>query len=158
MIAISLALHAILALLSPRTADLATGTRRTAPSYVTADTAVDHALAASVAGGVYGIDPALLLSIGWHESRYQLSTVTREAGGKVSCGVMTPEPTQETGSCRSATASLLGGYLAGARHLRTWLGVCRGDRRCALTGYAGGYALLRLCESDDVPACHTAEI
>lgn len=149
----------VLAWADPSTGELAAGALRTAPSYLTADTAPEHARAAVIAANVYDVDPALLLSIAWHESRYQLATVTPEAGGKVSCGPMTPVPTSNSAECIGATSSLVGGYLAGAAHLRAWLHATRGSLSSALTGYAGGGYLIRLCREDDsYRACGTAAV
>ncbi len=153
MTAVVIAFHALLSLSDPHTAELAAGALRTAPSYLTADTARDHALAAATAGRMYDVDPALLLSIGWHESRYTVDATTPEEGHKVSCGVMTPEPLH-----RCATGSLLAGYLAGAEHLRGWLTATHGDLELALLGYAGGGRLIRICKADDIRACHTPQV
>lgn len=129
--------------------------QETAPTYLTVHTAWDHMIAARAAGQLYQVDPNLLLSIAHHESRYQHTEVTAEPGGKVSCGVMTPEPTHDKGLCRSATASVIAGYLSGARHLRGWLSACRGNVRCALLGYAGGYFLIAACSREHVMVCDT---
>lgn len=152
-------LAVVSSLVDPRVDSLAHGARATAPSYLTADTARDHAFAALVAAKTYDVDPSLVLSISWHESRYIADTVTAERGGKWSCGPMTPEPlAQAGGACLLARRSLLAGYLAGARHLRVWLDVCHGSERCGLVGYGGGFALLRLCATDDVRGCHLPEV
>lgn len=136
----------------------AEGLRRTAPTYLDVATAREHVDAAELAGTAYLVDPDLLLSIAFHESRYQGSTVTPETGGKVSCGVMTPEPTHDKRSCLSATASITAGYSRGAEHLRGWLDACRGSLNCALLGYAGGYHLIALCRADgSAHACSIPE-
>ena len=122
---------------------------RTAPAYLTPQQATLHVAASEVAGRVYGINPNLLLSIAHHESRYQVATVTPELAGR-SCGVMTPEPVRQC-----PAPDLLGGYLAGAKHLAAWRDACRADLRCMLTGYAGGYRLLELCGREHVRACDT---
>lgn len=122
---------------------------RTAPADIAPYDAELHVAAAEVAGRAYRLDPNLLLSIAHHESRYQVATVTPELAG-ASCGVMTPEPRRQC-----PPPDLLGGYLAGAAHLATWRAACRGNLHCALTGYAGGYHLLELCERDHVRACDT---
>lgn len=129
--------------------------QQTAPSDLTVHTAWEHLIAARTAGRVWSVDPNLLLSIAHHESRYQHGEITPELGGKVSCGVMTPEPILDRRECRVATSSILDGYLSGARHLRGWLDVCRGNLRCALTGYAGGYYLIYSCEREHAKACET---
>ena len=128
----------------------------------TVDLTTAHAeanLAAAVAAGALEhVDPALLLSIAWHESRYQADAVTREPGAKWSCGVMTPEPKAR---CRSG--SLLDGYRAGARHLRGWIAVTH-SMRGALLGYTGGFALARACARGPVvvrlgvDACETPTV
>jgi hypothetical protein len=91
--------------------------RSTAPQDLpTIDVAREHLADARLAAVVYRVDHALVLSIAWHESRYT-DAATPEAGGRVSCGAMTPEPTSH------CSGSLLDGYLAGAKHLRGWLDV-----------------------------------
>lgn len=134
---------------------------RTAPSYLTMDLAHHHlaaAMAVAVATGldhhpvvVRGKHPSrrwearhLLLSMGHHESRYQHREVTPEAGGKFSCGVMTPEPMHDRERCRLATSSVTAGYMHGALHLIRWLDTMK-DVRLALMGYAGGFVLIRHC-------------
>lgn len=124
--------------------------RETAPDcHLTVDAAREHIAAARVAGAMMEVDPDLLLSIAWHESRYMPATVTPERGGRESCGVMTPEPI-----ARCTRGTLLDGYIAGARHVRTWLDATH-DERTALTGYAGGYALIALCRRESARACST---
>lgn len=132
--------------------------RQTAPAYLTADTAREHLRAARVAGAIYRVDPALLLSIAHHESRYAYREVTLEAAGKVSCGAMTPEPTYDRDACLRASSSVLGGYLAGAAHLRTWLAATRGSLRTALLGYAGGFHLIRWCQDNRARQCDTPDV
>lgn len=122
--------------------------RDSAPLYLTTEEAAEHLTAARLAGAVYEIDPDILLSIAWHESRYTQKAVTREVLGKVSCGAMTPEPTYDLEACKRATSSLVYGYLAGAHHLRIWLDVTKDDLHEALRGYAGGYALIGACRRD----------
>lgn len=116
--------------------------RRTAPHYLTASSAEQHLAAARVAELATGVDADLLLSVAWHESRFGPTVVTAEPGGLVSCGVMTPVPKKR---CHAHELTLGGGYLAGALHLRGWFDACRGSQRCALQGYAGGFALIRVC-------------
>lgn len=130
--------------------------RAVAPTYLSSSSAALHLGAARVAGARYGIDPAVLLSIAYHESRFVSNLETRESGGRVSCGVMTPVPRAR---CRPEELTPLGGYLAGARHLRAWIDVChaadhwRHDvddeavRRCALWAYAGGLTFRAFCEA-----------
>lgn len=148
-------LLAFLAAWGPHTDDLARGARRTAPSYLTDEAAHEHAFAAVVAGEIYQIDPALLLSIAWHESRYSVSAVTHEPGGKTSCGVMTPVPLDHC----SRDSSLVESYLRGAEHLATWMRVERGDLRRSLWGYAGGGRLIRFClDGGDSRGCRVPKV
>ncbi len=140
-----MAIHLLVAWTSPLATDLAAGVRRTAP-YMAPEDAHAHATAAVIAGIAYDVDPAVLLAIGWHESRYDHAAVTVEEGGKVSCGVMTPEPIAR---CPSKP-SLAAGYLAGAAHLRTWIDASRGNLVRALLGYAGGYRLIARCAQGPV--------
>lgn len=150
MIAVVIAF--LTAVADPTTDDLAAGAARTAPAYLTPDTALEHATAAATAARVYRVDAALLLSIAWHESRYSVAAVGPEARG-VSCGVMTPEPV-----ARCPRATMLGGYLAGAAHLRTWLDATH-DEHTALLGYAGGYALIAACaRGEKLHGCTTPAV
>jgi hypothetical protein len=137
-----IALLVFLRLLVP--ASDAEALRRTAPQYLDHELAAEHLAAARVAGAVFSVDPDLLLAIAWRESRYVASAVTAETGGRVSCGVMTPEPTT---NCVQQT--VLDGYLAGARHLRVWLDATHSER-AALLGYAGGYRLIEACRRGPV--------
>lgn len=150
---LAVTLRVLFALCGPQTGELAQGAQRTAPTYLTSVSALEHARSAVIAGAVYDVDPALLLSIGWHESRYTPAARNAEAGRKTSCGVMTPEPL-----ARCTTSTTLAGYLAGAQHLRSWIDAMHGNLHAALTGFAGGYALLQLCAVRDVRACHTPAI
>jgi hypothetical protein len=131
---------------SPSSADVA-GLQRTDPTDLTADSALEHLTAATIAGAFTGTDPNLLLSLAWHESRYQANAIGPESNHRVSCGPMTPEPVAH---CTSS--SLLAGYIAGARHLRTWLDAMHGNEREALLGYSGGYAFRRKCHAGPVIA------
>ncbi len=136
----------------------ATALMRTArDTRLTVETAKQHVAAARFAAVVTDTDPDLLLAIGHHESRYETAAVTAEAGGKISCGVMTPEPTYDEERCAEATRSLLVGYLHGAEHLRGWIAATRGDVHAALLGYAGGGRLIRFCDDtaahDDHRGC-----
>lgn len=148
---------AIAAMISTPTdsADLAS----TAPECLTSSSAGGHLAAARLAGEVYSVDPAILLSIAHHESRYQVGVTTREPLGKTSCGVMTPVPRR---TC--APGGLVVGYLDGAAHVRAWLDACRGDLRCALVGYTGGFALIAACRRGPVWArpgvdgCRTPDV
>jgi hypothetical protein len=137
---------AVLSLLFP-TPDRVEALRVSAPSYLTTETAREHLTAAQAAAVQHDLEPELLLAIAYRESRYTVNVTGPEVRGKHACGVM--QPLMET-ACRSQT--LLEGYLVGARHLRGWLDTktCRGDLRCAMLGYAGGYSLLKGCAAGKV--------
>jgi len=120
--------------------------RSTAPSYLTAETAKEHLFAARVAGGVYDVDPDLLLAIAYYESRYTVNVVGPEVRGKHACGVL--QPTMER-ACDTAP-TLLNGYIEGAAHVRDWVRAARGNMDMAMLGYAGGYALINACAEGEV--------
>jgi hypothetical protein len=136
--------------------------RGTAPGYLTPWSASLHLGAARVAADRYGVDADTLLAIAHHESRFSPGTRTMEppdsAGARVSCGVMTPVPKR---SCADLDLTVLGGYLAGAAHLRTWMDACHArdhwrhdvhDReilRCALWAYAGGRGFRAFCRAHE---------
>lgn len=138
--------------------------RQTAPSYLSTDeNAAEHLAAATFAGGAFSVDPALLLSIAWHESRYVADARTREPAGRWSCGVMTPVP--HTEPCSPDELTVFGGYLDGAAHLDHWMRTCRGNETCALRGYAGGGRLIERCREagvyyvrDGVDACDVGKL
>ena len=131
-----------LALFTPTSDADAEALHRFAPSYITVDVAREHVWAARVAGAAYGVDADMVLAISYHESRFTNNVVSKEAGGRVSCGVMTPYPTK---TCLSK--HLLAQYLDGTRHWAIdWrrAGDVRSERE-ALLGYAGGYRMIRRC-------------
>lgn len=134
-------LIALVLALDPAPADVE-AFRATDAHDLTLESASTHLAAARYAGMTFGVRPELLLAIAWHESRYTIGVVTREPGHRVSCGAMTPTPQRR---CSKWELSALGGYLAGARHLRAWLDHCGGSEWCALTSYAGGSGLVRVC-------------
>ncbi len=131
--------------------------QETAPTYLTRATAAQHLGGARIGGARYGIDPALLLSVAYHESRFVVDLRTHESHDRVSCGVMTPVPQER---CSPEDLTLLGGYLAGAAHLRVWIDVCHAvdhwqhdvnDEailQCALWAYAGGRGFRARCSAD----------
>jgi hypothetical protein len=138
---------ALLRALSPDPVDVE-GLRASAPLELTAETAALHLSSARLAGLEFGIEPNVLLAIAYRESRYKLSLQGPEVRGKHACGLM--QPGMRTGPCPQQTE--LDGYREGAMHLRRWADTkqCRGDLRCALLGYSGGYALLRACAAGPV--------
>jgi hypothetical protein len=121
----------------------ARGLMRTHPD-LTVAVARRHLLAADAAQFATGVDSNLLLSIAWHESRYQEDAETKESGNRVSCGPMTPTPVS---SCVRET--IVSGYIKGALHLREWLRSTP-DLRTALMGYAGGYRMISACAAGPV--------
>lgn len=156
-------LRILFAFLTPPSAADAEGLHHFAPAYVTVDDAREHVWAARVAAATYGVDADMVLAIGFHESRFTTNVVAKEAGGRVSCGAMTPYPTK---TC--VTKTLLGQYLDGTRHWAVDWGNA-GDVRNArevLLGYAGGHRLIRACRrgpvlrhktwGDDI--CRTPEV
>lgn len=120
--------------------------RKTAPTYLTTDSAREHLFAARVAAATHNVDADLLLSIAWFESRYTVDAVGPVVRGKRACGVL--QPIMESGCQKKQT--LLEGYLVGAEHLRTWIDASRGNMRTAMLGYAGGYALIKACAEGEV--------
>jgi hypothetical protein len=115
--------------------------RKTAPRYLTTETAAEHLVAARLAASAYNLDADMLLSTAYYESHYMLNVVGPLVRGKRACGVM--QPIMET-KCESET--LLAGYFVGAKHYRAWYDACRGNERCAILGYGGGYALINRCK------------
>jgi soluble lytic murein transglycosylase-like protein len=141
--------------------------RSTAPAYLTPWSAGQHLGAARIAAASYDVDAAAILAIAYHESRFFVGTRTHEppdsGGPRVSCGVMTPVPKRY---CDAQDLTLLGGYQAGAAHLRQWMDVCHAmDRwkhdvhdveilRCALWAYAGGSGFRKRCAArGNLPGC-----
>lgn len=163
MLATTTILHLFLSLFSTGPAD---GLRSTAPDYLTLESAQEHLFAASVAAVAFDLDRDMLLSIAAHESNYEhgAKSISIEAGGKISCGTMTPIPTYDRKACHAMAASPLAGYMAGARHLRDWFDACRGHQVCAYTGYAGGWRAIRACATGPVwirpgvDGCRTHEV
>jgi hypothetical protein len=120
---------------------------------LTVGTAVVHIAAARFAGRLTGVDPDLLLAIAHHESRFEPTVVGPLVRGKRACGVLQHVPI--TGECPEP--SILRDYVDGAMHLAAWMRAQHGDIDRALIGYAGGYALLKLCDQGEAPkACSIA--
>lgn len=130
--------------------------RATAPAYLSRWSAAQHLGAARLAATRFDVDVATILAIAYHESRFVIATRTREPGGRVSCGVMTPVPQRR---CSVDELTVLGGYRAGAIHLRAWIDACHAAdrwqhdvddeeiRSCALWAYAGGRGFRAYCSS-----------
>lgn len=118
--------------------------QRAYPRDLTLEQASEHLAAARAAGLLFDVRPELLLGIAQHESRFQPRTVTREPGHRVSCGVMTPTPQRR---CSREELTVVGGYLAGAKHYRMYLDRWAGDERSALIAYAGGSVSVRACRA-----------
>jgi hypothetical protein len=144
------------------TSDEAEALQRTAPRYLTAETAMENLMAARVSAAIYEVDADLLLSTAFFESRYKTDVVGPVVRGKTACGVM--QPIMET---KCVPQTLFEGYLIGAKHLQDWYRACRGDERCALLGYGGGYTLINACAegpvmrvrgSRDVDICTIPEV
>lgn len=95
--------------------------------------APDHIAAARVAGTTYRIEPELLLAIAEHETSWNAELVNGHA-----CGPMQVIATSPA-HCAVMSDPLLG-YLEGARVLRYFLDVARGDLRPGLRGYGCGWA------------------
>jgi len=137
----------VLAIFTPTSDADAEALHRFAPSYVTVNAAREHVWAARVAAAAYSVDADMTIAIAYHESRFTTNVVSKEAGQRVSCGVMTPYPTK---TC--TPKSLLAQYLDGTRHWALdWrrAGDVRSDRE-ALLGYAGGYLMIRRCRQGPV--------
>ena len=137
----------------------ATALRSSSPADLTESSAWIHLVCARAAGASFGIDPDVLLSIAWHESRYRAETATplSPISTRHSCGVMTPEPVDRA-TCARQTASVISGYIAGASHVAVWLRAEHGDLSRALGGVAGGYHFLRACAVDPTPVCRTPAV
>jgi len=142
-----LVIQIMLALFTPISDADAEALHRFAPRYVTVETARKHLWAARVAAATYGVDADLTLAIAFHESRFTSNVVSKERGGRVSCGAMTPFPTK---AC--VPKSLLAQYLDGTRHWAVDWGTAKNVRgwKEVLRGYAGGYSLIQRCRKGPV--------
>lgn len=127
------------------------------PDMTNDDDAREHAGAAVLAAAVSRVDVETVLAIAAHESRGSHVEATAEPPDPVtgqprwSCGVMTPEPITDRRECDRIRSSVAAGYLAGAAHLASWLRTCRGNRTCALQGYAGAWTVRDRCGLVDAP-------
>lgn len=147
MQSIDVLIRIAIAIFTPTSDADAEALHRFAPQDVTVDAAREHVWAARVAAATYGVDADLILALSYHESRFTDGVVAVEAGGRVSCGVMTPTPTT-----KCVKKSLLDQYLEGTKHWAVdWrhAGDVHSERE-ALLGYAGGYRLLRACRQGPV--------
>ena len=113
---------------------------------LTVPIATQHVAAARFAGILTDIDPDLLLAIAHHESRYEPKVVGPLVRGKRACGVLQHVPI----TARCPEPSILRDYVNGAKHLAEWIHAQR-DLKRALIGYAGGYALLGMCDRGEAP-------
>jgi hypothetical protein len=142
-----LILRFVIAVLTPVSEADAVGLHRFSPDEVSVDHAYQHVWAARVAAVVYDVDADMILAVAWHESRFTDNVVAQEPGRRVSCGALTPYPTQ-----RCVSKSLLEQYFDGAHHWAIdWrrAGDVRSDREAWL-GFAGGYYLIRACRQGPV--------
>ena len=114
---------------------------------LTVGAAAQHVAAARFAGTLTDIDPDLLLAIAHHESRYEPTVVGPLVRGKRACGVLQHVPITK----KCPEPSILRDYVNGAQHLAGWIRAQRGDLKRALIGYAGGYALLAMCDRGEAP-------
>ena len=114
---------------------------------LTVEIAAQHVAAARFAATLTDIDPDLILAISHHESRFEPTVVGPIVRGRRACGVMQQVPIK--GKCPEP--SILRDYVNGARHLAGWIRAQRGDLKRALIGYAGGYALLAMCDRGEAP-------
>ena len=137
----------LIALVTPTSDADAEALHRFAPRYVTVDAAREHVWAARAAAAAYGVDADTTLAIAYHESRFTDGAVTKEVGNRVSCGAMTPFPTQ-----KCVSKSLLAQYLDGTKHWAVDWGTARDVHgwKEVLRGYAGGYRLIRRCRKGPV--------
>lgn len=104
-----------------------------------------HALLASRAAEVAGLDPRLVLAIAIVESDLVPDVVSRTGRH---CGVL---QAMGRGSACKKLLYLGPGYAAGGRELRYWRRRCRGREHCVLAGHGGGNAWAKRCES--YPRC-----
>jgi hypothetical protein len=120
---------------------------------LTVDTAAVNIAAARFAAILTDTDPDLLLAIAHHESRFEPAVIGPLVRGKRACGVLQHVPI--TAKCPEP--SIFRDYVNGAQHLAGWIRAQHGDIKRALIGYAGGYALLALCDRGEAPrACSIA--
>lgn len=130
------------------------------PRYLEHDTAAVHVAAATRAAAEVGIADAapVLLAMAYVESRFDPTATSRVVDGKRVtgrwpsrrqagkgpwfCGVLQAMARFDWPRCL-ALRDIEAGYLAGARELRAWLKITRGDLFEALNGHGCGMAGLR---------------
>lgn len=138
---------------------LAEGAQARAPQYLTRETAVTHALAAKIAEAP-GVSAELLLAMAYVESRYDSRATSRVRDGERRTGIPKWEspPKGVTGPYFCGVTQAIAGhswkrclelrdlhtaYQATAGEIKKWLGYCRNDITCALTGYGGGFPAIK---------------
>lgn len=121
-------------------------------------TALVHAVAAQAASSP-AIPPEILLSIAWHESRFDPTATSyvdgdgvRRAGvwrssmpagtGPRFCGVMQTAAGHHWEDCIEQRP-IVDGYRRGAEILGNWMRAAHGDLAAALRGYGCGFAGMR---------------
>jgi hypothetical protein len=113
----------------------------------------DHVRAARLAATEHGFDVELLLAVAYVESRFEGNAIGRMEDGRRRggawihehapgtgprfCGVMQVGTRHDWKAC-AALRDLTAGYAAGARLLKDWLKLSRGDVSDALNGYGCG--------------------
>lgn len=148
---LSVILRVMIAIFTPPSDAESEGLHRFSPDEVSVEHARDHVWCARIAAAIYEdstglvrhIDTDMVLAIDYHESHFTDGAVGPEAGGRVSCGAMTPYPTQ---SCTKEP--LLAQIIRGTRHLVVEWGEQEGDVRSeheAYLGYGGGHTAIRNC-------------
>jgi soluble lytic murein transglycosylase-like protein len=128
-----------------------------APNYLDKDSASINAMAAIAAAKDTGLDPILLLSIGYVESRYNPLSLSRMQGSRRVtgvwegneppseakpswyCGIMQVGGWVEWNECQELRTNIVKNYQVGANHLVEWKKLCKNDLKCALRGYSGGW-------------------
>lgn len=139
---------------------LAEAARKTAPKYLTKETARSHAAAAKVAESP-DVPAEVLLSMTFFESRHMPGSVSRVEGGKRKTGIppwdAPPSNVRGPYFCGLTQAAagmswkrclelqdVLTAYTKTVAELERWLKVCKGNMTCALTGYGGGFPAIKL--------------
>lgn len=141
---------------------LVSGVLFIAPTLST-DVAAAHVAAATTAARENGLEPALLLSMAYIESRYQPEATSRVEKGKRKtglwasdkpagtgpwfCGVMQTQAKFDWKSCL-AQRDIVTAYATGASELAKWVKQTRGDIAKALRGYGcGNWGVANTCNN-----------